>query len=507
MKGQNALVILGILCLASILVSQTPINSNSTNLQLFPKVAYTNGGNYLFTWVSNHESPHHECEVYSRSAGYSGSNFTPTGTDRCLSVPTDGRAGHRLHAEIIPSVKGTDKGAIVAWIDHKKIKIYARRITSTGAFDDQWSTTMDELYVHPANPYVYTPPEMCETTDGGAIFVWVEKSGDPVQYTLKARKIPSTGSGGWTEEIIDPTTNSITLPRICADGNGGAKIAWVEPDPDAVRWNGAKGVWWIRLGGVTSNGNPHTIVGVDTTNYSYYNPLYSYNWTGLNIARGSNYTVVGMKHQYSYFEDDPVPSRTTVSENIYVRRVPDSGPIGSRQELDSYNYSGTHYQRPLFNKECYSCLGSPVVVASSDGGAYVAWNHGTWNAGNGSRNNDSEVYVAKINSSGNEVWMAYPSYLGCAYGYNSTPQIVGLDNNANAAVVWQSFQMSLDPATDCRVYVSKVSSSGSFTTPQSVGNDANAWSFDAVSTGSGTVVTWSDKSGGDWNIHAEKISF
>jgi len=221
MKGRNALVILGILCLASILASQTQINSNTSNLQLFPKVAYTDGGNYLFTWVSNHSDT--AFEIYSRHADNS---LTPQGSDRLLSPPKSGDTakGHRLHAEIIPSVKGSDKGAIIAWVNHYDEEVYAKRITSTGGFDPEWPTAMDELIVHDAS--FMTPPEMCSDGAGGAYFTWVEEDGD--DYDLNVKRITSSGGNGFSAQTIATSSSEIFLPRICLANSDTAKIAWVE---------------------------------------------------------------------------------------------------------------------------------------------------------------------------------------------------------------------------------------------------------------------------------------
>lgn len=174
MKRQTTLIILWTLCLFSVLFSQTQINSNPSDLQLFPKVAYTDGGRFLFAWVSNHQYQDKDFEIISRSAD--ASSLSPYGSDAPLSAPSTARSGHRLHAEMVPSTIGTDKGAIVAWIDHKDRRIEAARITGQGTLDQYFNDGWDTVHVHPANPtYVYTPPQMCSDGDGGAIFVWVEK--------------------------------------------------------------------------------------------------------------------------------------------------------------------------------------------------------------------------------------------------------------------------------------------------------------------------------------------
>lgn len=170
MKRQTTLIILWTLCLFSVLSSQTQINSNSSDLQLFPKVAYTEGGRFLFTWVSNHQYQDKDFEIISRSAD--ASTLSPYGSDEPLSASLTARSGHRLHAEIVPSIEAeeNDTGAMVAWIDHKEQKVYTMRISHAGYA--YWDKPVD---VHPANPnYVYTPPEMCSDGAGGAYFVWVD---------------------------------------------------------------------------------------------------------------------------------------------------------------------------------------------------------------------------------------------------------------------------------------------------------------------------------------------
>jgi len=224
MSIKTLLIIVSVILLGSALTADdTPI-STSANLQLFPKVAHPDGGGYIFAWVSNLE-PHFE--VYARAFD---SDLENGSSEDDISTPTQAD-GHRLHAEVVSSIKetgqGTDYGAMVAWVDHKSDSVYVTRLSSDASRD------FLPKQVHPTNPdWLYTPPQMCSDGDGGAYFVWVSRytiDEDNYYDTLRVGRVHSDGT---FDDDWDPLTISedhpITLPRICEDGSNGAKIAWVE---------------------------------------------------------------------------------------------------------------------------------------------------------------------------------------------------------------------------------------------------------------------------------------
>ena len=186
MRVKNFIITAGVFCFISILAADTRINYTTTNLQLFPKVTYTDGGNYLFTWISNHAGQ--AFEIYSRAASYSGSDFSMIGSQdypSSNSTPTD---GHRLHAETVPSIDTStnDTGAIVAWIDHKSDSVYVTRVASDGIRD------YTPKQVHPAA--FMTPPEMCSDGAGGAIIDKILINDIIVNAVLKEYNKPQTKS-------------------------------------------------------------------------------------------------------------------------------------------------------------------------------------------------------------------------------------------------------------------------------------------------------------------------
>jgi hypothetical protein len=222
MKVKNFIITAGMLCFLSSLAADTQINYTTTNLQLFPKVAHPDGGGFLFAWVSN-EDP--DFEIYTRAFDSNLSNPSPSTDEDCISKPSPAD-GHRLHAEIVPSIDPAtnDKGAMAAWVNYNDQKVYTMRVTSTGFAD--WNDPVD---VHPATDMI--PPEMCSDGAGGAIFTWIERHYNSVTkvYTdsLWIKKITSSGATDWSKTLIGSTPGSIYMPRICADDNNGARVACV----------------------------------------------------------------------------------------------------------------------------------------------------------------------------------------------------------------------------------------------------------------------------------------
>ena len=504
MKTKHITLALLIICGISPLLADSQINHTTTNLQLFPKVVQA-GSNFLFTWCDNRPTTSDcEFEIFSTATN---SNLSNSGfSDYELSVPTGGRAGHRLHTEIVPSIRSitNDTGAIVAWVNHNDQKVYTMRITHSGNSD--W---FNLVQVHDAS--FMTPPQMCSDGVGGAYFAWVEKDGD--DYDLNVKRITSSGGEGFSAQTIATSSKPITLPRICLANSDTAKVAWVEPDMSVIRridttWKDEDktvidkidtvfGTWWVKLSGVNSNGDVQDTVDVDSTNYLWANPIYSYYWTGLNIARGDGYTIVAMRHQYTTFADPP-KYRAYKTEELYVRRVLDNGSKSSRVTLDYYDYPGDFYERPLYTRECFSCRSTPVIAASSDSGAYLAWESGSWNDGLGEKSSNSDINVAKINSSDSVVLNSIISSLGNTS--NRAPQIIC--DGSNALVVWQSMDRE---GTESELHKCKITGTtvGSADTISS-----DAFSFDLIPAGDTTaVVTWNEQSGSDWDIYAEKITY
>jgi hypothetical protein len=159
-KVKKFIITVGVFCFLSSLAADTQINYTTTNLQLFPKVAHPDGGGFLFAWVSN-EDP--DFEIYTRAFDSNLSNPSPSTDEDCISKPSPAD-GHRLHAEAVPSIDPviSDKGAMIAWVNHINQKVYTTRVSSNGYRD------YAPVPVHEAA--FMTPPEMCSDGAGGLVF-------------------------------------------------------------------------------------------------------------------------------------------------------------------------------------------------------------------------------------------------------------------------------------------------------------------------------------------------
>lgn len=515
----------GVLCIIGILMADTKINYNATNLQLFPKVTYTSGGNYLFTWISNHSGQ--SFEIYSRAASYSGSDFSfILNQDESVSN-TSLADGHRLNAETLPSIDPltSDKGAIISWVDHYDQQVKAVRISSNGTRD------FSPVIVHGVNSVDnYESVQICSDGDGGAYFTWVEKtqSGDNYLHKVKLQHVSSSGTKWPTDvELASFTTTDPKLipfpvtPRVCSYGTGYVRvaIAWVGFEsytgdlyPD--EGNETDEVWMVYLNvwdegtGALLYTTPKKVANAGLRTKSY-NSGDHRKWSSINIAMNSNQDIfVAMRYNATpAVTERGVKVGIIKREEMLVNVVSSTGSISELMLLDYIENPLSASTSPIV-REIYSRLSTPQIAINTDNSAYVVWSK---EDPFGSRDYyaRSNIYISKITSSGGCAWnqdcVKQINYTDILISCNRAPQVVSYNNDA--LVVWESMNSE---GKNSKLRYRKISSAG---TPgdedyvSSNPDDKNGYSFDLINDANSAIVVWSRKNSTDWDIYANKFTF
>ena len=127
--------------------------------------------------------------------------------------------------QLNPSVAcGADGYTYVVWSDERNDEdgdIYAQKIDSSGMV--QWES---DGRVISANNHSQVYPVVISDGKGGAIFVWVQTTGNS-ERPLYAQRVDKGGSFVWgTDGILIQANTILSPPAVVSDGIGGAIIAW-----------------------------------------------------------------------------------------------------------------------------------------------------------------------------------------------------------------------------------------------------------------------------------------
>lgn len=485
MKRKTTLTIVGMLFLFGMLVADTSV-STAANLQLFPKVTHPDGGGYIFAWVSNKD--HQDFEIYTRAFD---SNLSNGSSEIDISTP-DPADGHRLHAEIVTSIKDTDKGAMVAWVDHYTQKVYALRVEQDGDIDGYFNSDGTPLEVHPAA--FMTPPQMCSDGAGGAIFVWVEKSGS--NYILKAKKITSSGGDGWNPATQDIATSAHTIrdPKIVSEGSY-AYLMWVDyRDPRTWEEEGEQkekydlsSLYVQKI--AVSDGSKQW----GENDKHFYKPQYQTSpIKGFNFVVNEAGGITAVWREWHY-------------KNQYTRIKAGSCNSSGSDTVDIDIQIVNTDEEPKF----IPGLGVPDLIprysSGTSKGCILCWDQRVYEGSIKDEPDPRDIYYAVLSHDGSSVGDTVKVNTSGAYMINAGPMIVE-DANHNGIIVWHSGWMR---QTVAKILTRKLTvSNWSFSNQVEVSNTSSyAGAFDVIQDGSsGAVVVWGCNPGGDWDIYANKIT-
>jgi hypothetical protein len=362
--------------------------------------------------------------------------------------------GSQSQTRIIADGSG---GAILVWMDERNgvPDIFAQKIDSGGV--PQW--TVDGVPICQASDF-QSEPTLTSDGAGGAIIVWWDFRGG-ANNDIYAQRIDGAGNVQWTVDGIPIATgfgNQI-YSSIVSDGAGGAIIAWSHSsgvggyDIYAQRVDGTGAEQWTP-GGV-----------------ALCEELGDQIETKI-VSDGSGGAIVAWE-DYRFGTAD-----------VFARRV-DSG--GTPQ----WAIGGVTVSAAANDQA------GVTAVEDGSGGAIIAWDD--------TRFGDADIYVQRVNGSGNMQWTSYGVALCGAAGDQTDPTICK-DASNGAIIAWMDHR-----AADYDVYVRRISDAGA-TQWAADGipvcmNGADQGAPAIVPDGSGgAVIAWADYRDGQSDIYAQRMS-
>jgi len=305
--------------------------------------------------------------------------------DDGLGIATS--SGDKKTPKIISSGSG---GAIIVWEDLRNglDDIYAQRIDSSGAI--LWASTTGMAVATSSD--VQSNP--IATTDGadGAIIAWIDSRGDGTD--VYAQRIDSNGNILWGDDGLAIATSTLNqdVTDIVSDGSGGAIVVW-----DHTNVSGNKD---IRIQRIDSNGNTLWTSG------------------GVVIDSGANDQKQG-------------------------RLLSDGsgGAIVVWNDLSDYTF---YAQKVDSNSDFQWTLNNVAIASSSNDASFF----GPYVTSDGSGGlittysttvaEDNNVYVQKVNSSGNVSWTTGGVSLDetPAGSDDEYPRGIVSDGSGGAYVIW-----------------------------------------------------------------------
>ncbi len=355
--------------------------------------------------------------------------------------------------------------------------------------------------------------QICNDGAGGAIIVWVDERGS--DRKIYAQKVNSSGDTEWIDNgtLICTATGEQRRPRICSDGVGGVIIVWedqrgTDRDIYIQKVNSSGGLEW------SDNG---TAICTASNNQ----------WDPQICSDGAGGAIVTWDDYRSDYETYAQKINSTggiewVNNGINIclasgsesnNRICSDGAGGAiivweddrGSDLDIYvqkvNSSGEREWADNGVAICTEINDQWYFQICSDdsGGAIITWRDG--------RDGNDDIYAQKINSSGGIEWVANGTDICTEVNNQITPQICS-DNNSGAIIVWQD-----ERGSDWDIYAQKVNSSGGLewvnngTAICTVSDDQLEPQICSDGTGS-AIITWSDDRKGflETDIYVQKVN-
>jgi hypothetical protein len=294
---------------------------------------------------------------------------TATGDQEDPSLDTDGAGG-----------------AIIAWQDYRGglADIYAQRLDPNG--DALW-TANGVLAQDEGNA---GEPRLISDGAGGAIFTWVDGSGNG--FGVYAQRIDPNGTSIWMVDgvTVGDASGNQNDPRLTSDGAGGAIFAWedqrVNKDIYAQRVSSGGTALW------TLNG-----VAICTDSESQQNQQLTSDRAGGAIIT---------------WQDD-----RSGNDDIYAQRIDPNGSVLWTADGIAV-CSATGLQQ------------NPQITSDGAGGAVIVWED--------KRSGDTNIYAQRIDADGNPLWTAGGVGVCTASGSQSGHQLISAPQGP--IVTWQDYR-------------------------------------------------------------------
>jgi len=292
----------------------------------------------------------------------------------------------------VTSIEDGNGGVIVAWDDFRSgsSDIYAQKIDSNGVV--QWAVNGIAVC---SKTLSQTSSKIISDGLGGAIIVWEDSLNGSID--IYAQRISSTGNILWTSNGVPICTAPLkqSRPRIQPDNAGGAFIVWQDKrngfdyDIYAQRINASGTVMW------TANG----ILICNAVNTQSHPKL---------RGDGANGVIIAWQDKRGSLDFDLYAQRVGAGGNIkwQANGVVVCAEADNQEELDMTNES----------------VLNGVIMCWTDHRSIIS--------------NNSDIYVQRIDSLGNQVWTANGIALTGSFLDQKNSNLVG-DGNGGAIVFWQ----------------------------------------------------------------------
>ncbi len=266
----------------------------------------------------------------------------------------------------------------------------------------------------------------------------------------------------WTPdgEPVSTAASHQYYPHLVSDGSGGVIIAWEDSR------SGGYDIYAQRM---DADGNAlWTVDGVPicTAANSQYKPRLTPDGLGGAI-------IVWYDYRNGNYD-------------IYAQKINSSGLI--KWGVDGVPISTAAYTQHY-----------PRIVSDGSGGAIIAWYDYR-------SNSNWDIYARRVNAIGTPLWTMDGVAICTAAGSQYSPKIVS-DGSGGAIITWHDYR-----GADIDIYAQRVDSVGStlwLADGEAICTAANSQSSPqlAADGSGGAIIAWEDyRSGGSWDIYAQRVS-
>ena len=268
--------------------------------------------------------------------------------------------------------------------------------------------------------------------------------------------------------ICNQVNGSQIWPDIISDGAGGAYITWTDErtgwenaDLYVQRINGSGDAYWI------NNGTP-----VCTSRWWQYYPQM--------ISDGAGGAII------TWEDNRNGPSALDSESDIYVQRINSTGGMLWKNNGTAICTENRYQQRPH-------------LVSDGEEGAIIAWMD--------YRTNAYDIYVQRINSTGDIQWAVNGTSICLYSGYQYIEDIIS-DGAGGAIVLWRDTRNDFNERD---LYAQKINSSGFVqwdTDGVRIANISVDQSEPKICSDGmgGAIITWMDNRTQNYRIYAQRIN-
>jgi len=520
-------------------------NSSQEDVQLAPD----GSGGVLIVWTDHRNDT---SSIYAQQVDGNGNRFWPQDARVNASLEESGRRYPAISADKIG-------GFFVVWEDYWKHNMYIQRVRingtrawtsdiqvnmNSGAILDQppaitTNTAGDALVIWGENrgngDNIYAQrvdtignrlwlddQRVNETADmvwawgleagtiigdnyGGAIVAWVDERGGSDRY-IYAQRINDAGARLWTSDVRINTNASLgpSAPDLTADGTGGALVVWDSP------YGTGDGVYVQNL---DENGNllwpSEKRVDRDGVEWRLYTTI-TMDGNGGGFVAWMNNNGAGTEIRAQHFDED---GNTSWIMDAHVNSP--LGRVGQRR---------------------------PSLTSDGNSGVFITWSD--------YRNDFSDIYIRRLDGSGNHLWREVRVNTDPGIARQTSP-IVEDDSSGGVFVAWEdnrnkkwesysqhvdengnllwnqdvhvgsgTFDIASNDAgkfvgvwiTDAKVYAQCFDETGAHLWPEDiqVNLESDILELGGVAAASdgngGFYAVWWGKRTGEWNLYAQRIN-